>query len=478
MEHAPLHSKAKESPRFGATRDGSLVFAWNGPTTRIEIHDATFGVPAEVLNLRREIYVDECAIMRKENVASPNDHSGIHLLARDLATGTLIGCSHMIEAEQSDFPKLSGISPSSLTDAVYGSRSALRPDRRGGSIYPLLMYAGASYYRRFGRKIMVAYMEHGDHPVQRRYRMQLIPHAKTISLVISPEKTLLLEPRFLDIDHANSISFRGLLGEESKVIARQIAVTEIELTVEGWSKQINQSPFWQRARAGTLSRSQYLMLLGQLHRFVRHTTRIIAMAWSKSDSKALQKHFRKHVMEEIDHELIIEADMAYLGADVDYYLNHLPTHPGIRAFNGLQESLLAHRSDPIMYMAVPFAVEGISAFIQDENIIALANVIKAWGVADPRMATRFLASHRDFDGDQGGHWDGTLVMLRQYVRDEQQAREFLSISRSVFDNFGAMLAAVAELPAPTDWKVHSDDHMWDIAPSTGITHGLETTLLT
>ena len=306
---------------------------------------------------------------------------------------------------------------------------------------------------------MVAYMEQGDHPVQRRYNMQLLPQAKQISVPVPGDKTLPLEPRFLDIDHANSISFRGLLGEESKIIARQIAVTEIEWTVEGWSKLVNDSPFWQRARAGTLTRNQYLMLLGQLHRFVRHTTRIIAMAWSKSESKALQKHFRKHVMEEIDHELMIEADMGYLGADVDYYLNHLPTHPGIRAFNGLQESLLSHRADPIMYMAVPFAVEGISAFINDENILALATAIKSWGVADPRLATRFLASHRDFDGDQGGHWDGTLVMLRQYIKDEQQAREFVAISRSVFDNFGAMLAAVADLPTPNTWEM-TGDHEW------------------
>lgn len=449
------HTKSQTSPRTGAEREGAILFTWEGPTLRVEIHNGFYGIPAEALKLRQEIYVDECSIMRPENVLSSNDNGGIHLLARDIATGELIGCSHMIEAEASDFPTLSGIDPQSLSNAVYASRSALKKDRRGGSIYPLLMYAGVCYYRRFGRKLMVAYLEDGDHPVQRRYNMQLIPHANIVEIPISPDKSLRIEPRFLDIDHANSINFRGLLGEEAKSIARQIAVTEIELTVEGWSKVVNDSPFWQRARSGMLTRDQYLLLLGQLHRFVRNTTRVIAMAWSKSDTKTLQKHFRKHVMEEIDHEVMIEADMAYLGADVDYYLNHLPTHPGIRAFNGLQESLLSHRSDPVMYMAVPFAVEGISAFINDENIIALANVIKSWGIADPRMATRFLASHRDFDGDQGGHWDGTLVMLRQYVRDEQQAREFVAISRSVFDNFGAMLASVAALPSPLNWDVLS-----------------------
>lgn len=446
------HEKSVESPRVGAQSNTNILFSWTSGPLQIELHDGRLGVPEGVLELRRSVYVEECQIMREENLSSPNDELGIHILARDLTTGELLGASHMVEAELSDFADLAGIPRAKLTNSFYGSRSALRPDRRGSSIYPLLMYAGSSFYRSKGRKNAVAFVESGDHPVQRRFRMRPIANAKAVNLDLMGDKSLLIEARWLPVDVAQAISFSSLMGDHAKEIARKIAVTEIELVVEGWSRECNHKfTFWKKAREGTLTQNQYIDLLGQLHRFVRNTTRVIALAWNRSQTKDLQKHFRKHVNEEIDHEVIIEADLAYLGADLNYVLHQMPSEPGIRAFNALQESLLSYHSDPVMYMAVPFAVEGISAFISDENIHALSQCINKWGIKDPRQATRFLASHRDFDGDQGGHWDGTLVMLRKYIKDETQGREFLAISRSVFDNFTAMMEGVAASEDPDHW---------------------------
>jgi hypothetical protein len=173
---------------------------------------------------------------------------------------------------------------------------------------------------------------------------------------------------------------------------------------------------------------------------------------SRSEAKTLQKHFRKHLMEELDHETIIEADLKYLGVDVEYLVKHKATNPYICNFNALQESLLANRVDPIMYMAVPFAVEGISAFISSENLDALEACVATWGVKDAANGTRFLSSHRNFDGKDGGHWEMTQDMINTFVTTEKQGKQFLSIARATINNMLGMIDDVVGTADYVHWR--------------------------
>lgn len=422
----------------------------------LTVNEGTEAILTEVLALRKKVYVDEWRIMNAHELPSPNDTHGVHVLLRDRITGELVGCTHMMEADHSDFVAQTGLAPSALSTSVLSSRSTVARDHRKKGVFQLLVYAASQWYRRKGKKFLVSYIQEGDHPTHTRFRLRPIPGARDHVVKIVNGTDVRLKPYAETLEYIMHRGTQDVAPELMELIA-QLAPQEIEYRVSKMAERINQSALWRRAADGTLTSFQYADLLSQLHHFVRFTTRVIARALSHSEDKVLRAHFRKHMVEETDHELIIESDLENLGMDVDYFVRHKVAHPGIFNFNGLQESLLGYRHDPVLYMAVPFAVEGLSAFISESNMNLLYAAARSWGIENPKLVTAFLASHRHFDGGEGGHWEMTLDMIRRYVRTENQTKQFLSIAQATTDN---ILTMFEETLDGNDWT------RWHLTPST------------
>lgn len=201
-------------------------------------------------------------------------------------------------------------------------------------------------------------------------------------------------------------------------------------------------------REGRLSRNQYIYTLSELHQFVRWTTRVLAAAASLSKNRELRLSFIEHLKGEIDHDLIIGADLAHIGADVVYIRDHRAPSPEMRSFMAVQESLLSFHHDPVTYLAVPFTVEGLSGFLSPSLIKDLELCVSSWGIKGPKKATSFLRSHVAYDGGDDGHWERSRRMIAMFVRSEKEMREFLAASDVIYEAMNGMFKRAASIKDP------------------------------
>jgi hypothetical protein len=176
---------------------------------------------------------------------------------------------------------------------------------------------------------------------------------------------------------------------------------------------------------GTLVREQLVYALSNMHQFVRWTTRLLGLAVGSSHARRLRDHFLAHLSGEINHELIIERDLAHLGADVGYVLDGMVPTPGTRHFMAVQESLIGMHGDPRAFMASPLAAEGVASHLTPDFLQALEDVVAGWGVPEPRKAITFFTSHVQTDGGDDGHWETTLGLVGEHLRSEADLVRFL-----------------------------------------------------
>jgi hypothetical protein len=191
---------------------------------------------------------------------------------------------------------------------------------------------------------------------------------------------------------------------------------------------------WFRAVAdGTLTRGQYVYTLSNMHQFVRFTTRILGRCVAHADDPKLRVHFIRHLQEEVNHELIIERDLAAMGEDVAFVVQRMSPNLATRQFMAAQESAIGFHMDPILLMAAPLAAEGISGHLDQEFMDDLHANVRRWGVPDPERVTRFYSSHIELDGGDDGHWESTMHTLAAHVRTETALARFLSLLRVTTD---------------------------------------------
>lgn len=431
-------------------RHESTIATFIGETFTLKIFDGTIEVPNDALLLREQVYISEWKILEPENLQTADDTRGIHVLIYENATGKLAGCTHMLEAEQSAFVEQSGLKIDDLCNAVLSSRSTVSKEFRSKGIFQFLVYTATRYYRMSGRNIVVSYLEDNDHPTHKRFKMDMIPHGRKRVEPLTSGKLLSLSPYATSVNYA---MYRGSLDLNTDLqdIMSQLVIDEIKVTIRRQATDINDTSLWCKARSGTLTKNQYCEFLSELYNFVKFTTRIIALAVAQTEDKPLRRHFMKHLREEVDHEVILENDLKALGADTEYLLVHKSPSKYIHNFNGLQESLLGWRKDPVNYMAVPFAVEGISAFMSPENLTALRVCIRSWGVENPDRGMAFLSSHKDFDGQDGGHWEMTLDAIKPYITSEKNLSRFLTIGTAIIENLRSMIEDKTNDHDPVTW---------------------------
>lgn len=193
---------------------------------------------------------------------------------------------------------------------------------------------------------------------------------------------------------------------------------------------------WARAvRDRRLARAHYVATLANTHQYVRFTPRLLARAVAISESEELREHFLRHLDGERRHHELIEADLRYLGADVEFVRERMSPAPATMQFMLVQESMVAFYRDPILFMAAPFVAEGLAGAVGPELLGPLLENIRAWGHDDPQRATRFLRSHVHLDGGDDGHFARTCAVIARHVRDETMHQRFLAVVQLAAEAF-------------------------------------------
>jgi hypothetical protein len=236
-----------------------------------------------------------------------------------------------------------------------------------------------------------------------------------------------------DLNRAAYLAFGRMPREVQDWAADNLMTEELEGTVRDRADQFYATAFFKRIFDGTLTRSQYIESVANNHQFVRWTTRLLGRLVAMTGEQTLRRHFIGHLNGEVDHDVLLENDLRYLGADVEYVKHHMAPCREIQQFMCVQESVFAFHQDPVLGLAVPFAIESATALMDTSFIDALRRCIAGWGYSTPGRGCTFLASHIKTDGGEDGHWEATKKMLRLYVRDEIRLQRALNICNLVMD---------------------------------------------
>ncbi len=98
---------------------------------------------------------------------------------------------------------------------------------------------------------------------------------------------------------------------------------------------------------------------------------------------------------------------------------------------GVQESIVGFRADPFLLLAVPIAIESLTAHLPDGFLVDLDANVRRWGYDEPSNATTYLRSHIPLDGGVDGHWERTGRAISRSLKTEPEAQRFVGVVRMV-----------------------------------------------
>lgn len=331
--------------------------------------------------------------------------------------------------EATDFASRTGLAPERLEGTFQIVSAEPDPEHGDEADVILALYVALRRQRMAGRSHYVTFTPKGGNLLSNRLRPWAIRDATS-----SEPTEVAVHGR---IDEAMLRCFDALPEEHRDAVRGSGFVEEIRAAVMAGCARFVVNPFFEAARAGTLTQAQYIHSTANNHQFVRYTTRMLGLAVGACEDTGLRAHFAEHLSGEVNHEVWLEQDLEYLDADVDFVKQTMVSDAPILNFNFIQEAMTSFRRDPVVFMGVPIAIEGASAHMPAEAIEALRNCIRSWGYDKPKLGTRFLSSHIHTDGGHGdeheGHWGGTLRVIESYVRTERQQQQILRIVSLVFD---------------------------------------------
>jgi hypothetical protein len=348
-------------------------------------------------------------------------------------------CSAIVApAEDTSFHTLSGKSKQYLTRSIWISDITINyPDR--SEILPCLLYLALRRGRIWGRKTVITYVNNSVNFIS--YFLKLEKIEKCALATNESGVCFLPMAQRLDIALHNAYTTAS---PKIQSFLRLYFVAEAVETLDLWISKFFQTAWFQAIYQGKLTRQQYIYTLSNTYQYVRFTTRLIGRAVSLSDNRDLRRHWLNHLQGEIDHEVIIENDLNHLGADVDYVVNSMIATIEAQEFILAQESILAFQQDPVIFMAAPFVAEGFSANLDGNFIDALEANAKNWGIQNPKLVTKFLASHINYDGGDDGHWEQTRAILSQFLTDNTQIQRFLNMAHLSMNSFERSYNAYVE----------------------------------
>jgi hypothetical protein len=282
-----------------------------------------------------------------------------------------------------------------------------------------LLYCAGRRARIEGASMLLAAVGEQPGPVTQLLGLSRAPRSAPPGYVFAGQR----------LDIAMHRAYRAMV-EAGHAPDTQLFADEVGETIRSWVARAPEWPFFALLHERRLAREQYVYLLSNLYQFVRHTTRLIGRAISHSVDPVLRKHWISHLNGEINHEVIIERDLAHMGEDVAFVMQHMPPSSRTQEFMAIQESMIAYYEDPVLFMASPLAAEAITAFLDQRFIDDLHACAQRWGVPEPRSAMKFLTSHMSTDGGEDGHWKMSLDALPRLIPDESTLAMFLTTNAS------------------------------------------------
>ncbi len=325
----------------------------------------------------------------------------------------------VLPAEASVLRGFSGIPEPDLRRAAFLTN--LRVDRacqQDPALLAALLYVALRRARAEGRRTVAAYVPDPSSPVARLLDLRALPRPG------SARATLAAQRLDVAMHLAHDAATRGALPFDPSFL-----MDEVTEALERWVIGLWDASWFRAIYDGTLTREQYAYSLAQMHQYVRWTTRILARCVAFSHDRDLRNHFLDHLRGEINHEVIIERDLAHLGEDIEFTVRHMVPNLPTGLFMAVQESVIGFHHDPVLLMASPLAAEGVTAHLDDHFLESLIRAVRGWGVEQPEAATRFWSSHINVDGGESGHWQCTLDAVGQRLRTETELQRFLGTCR-------------------------------------------------
>jgi hypothetical protein len=331
-------------------------------------------------------------------------------------------------AERGALPALTGLLAEDLTNSVALTNVYVNEARRS-EVLPVLLYLLLRRARIWERTSVMSYIESerlgGPDDVLAWQRLEALPPlASTPRLAVAQRLDIAIHKAF------------GAAGPKERIfLQQQFFVPEVVETLGLHLERFFSNAFFKAVYSSTLSREQYVYTMSNLHQFVRWTTRLVARAVAYSHDEDLRNHYLGHLSGEINHEKIIERDLTNLGADVAYVVKDMVPNVSNQEFMVMQESVIGFHQDPVLFLAAPFAAEGIAARLDQKFILALEKAARGWGIVNPKQVTSFLASHIHFDGGDDGHWEGTRKILCRYLDSDHKLQKFINLVHLAMNAF-------------------------------------------
>lgn len=336
------------------------------------------------------------------------------------ASGALLAVASITRADRSSL-ELGG--PAGRTTAYLAD---LAVSEHATHVLPLILYAAARRARIAGATLLATHLFDPDRSITAT--LDLAPADELAWIPAAQGRSFVPAVGRLDVAIDRAWSTWATRGKPTPSSA--LFVDEVSETIERWLEDIYGRGFFRAVFERTLTRDQYVYAASNMHQFVRWTTRLLGAAVASSHDRTLRNHYLAHLGGEINHEVIIERDLAHLGVDVEYVIARMVASPHTRQFMAIQESLIGYHRDPIGFMASPLVAEGIASHLTPAFVEALEATIARWGVREPRKAMTFFTSHVHTDGGDDGHWETGLSMLGAYLTYEPALARFLGLLRA------------------------------------------------
>jgi hypothetical protein len=236
-----------------------------------------------------------------------------------------------------------------------------------------------------------------------------------------------------DIDEVLEAIYEAATGDEQTALHAMFE-SQIHAMLKRSFEAFIGGTFGQAVNTKRLSKEQYVSVLTTMHLYVRWTTRLLGSAVANGADTEMRSHLAGHLSGEVNHELIIEADLRALNAFNKNTLERTVAKGPIRAFMFAQQSLVSFERDSLMFLACPLAVEGISGMLENNFIETLQSMTREW-VKDTAKGTTFFSSHVGTDGGVDGHLNQTVRFLAKRLVGQREFSEFRAIYEIVSASF-------------------------------------------
>ena len=191
-------------------------------------------------------------------------------------------------------------------------------------------------------------------------------------------------------------------------------VDELEAAVTPLRREFFSAAFFRHLAEGSLTREHYTKLLVEIYHYVKHSTRLLALAAGHTSPLRadLFRRFVAHIGEESGHEAWALSDLKALGVNPEPVIASTPC-PHTDAMVGLQYFLIQHCS-PLAVLGYIYALETLGSGAASPAAERLKQVLH---IGDD--AVTFLRGHSESDVEHVEKLQALLTQQAQTAAEQQ-----------------------------------------------------------